>query len=52
MAEESKTKFSDAELAEFKAIILKKIEKAEQDLDLLREQFANDKNNGTDDTSV
>jgi len=51
MAEESKTKFSDAELAEFKTIILKKIEKAEQDLDLLREQFANDKNNGTDDTS-
>ncbi|MDA0741780.1 MAG: TraR/DksA family transcriptional regulator [Bacteroidetes bacterium] len=51
MAEESKTKFSDAELAEFKAIILKKIDKAEQDLDLLREQFANDKNNGTDDTS-
>ena len=51
MAEESKTKFSDAELAEFKAIILKKIEKAEQDLDMLREQFANDKNNGTDDTS-
>ena len=51
MDEESKTEFSDAELAEFKAIILKKIEKAEQDLDLLREQFANDKNNGTDDTS-
>ena len=51
MAEESKTKYSDAELAEFKAIIVKKIEKAEQDLDLLREQFANDKNNGTDDTS-
>ena len=51
MAEEIKPKFSDAVLAEFKAIILKKIEKAEQDLDLLREQFANDKNNGTDDTS-
>ena len=51
MAEENKTKYSDSELAEFKAIILKKIEKAEQDLDLLREQFANDKNNGTDDTS-
>ena len=51
MAEEKKTKYSDAELAEFKAIIVKKIEKAEQDLDLLREQFANDKNNGTDDTS-
>ena len=51
MAEENKTKYSDTELAEFKAIIVKKIEKAEQDLDLLREQFANDKNNGTDDTS-
>jgi RNA polymerase-binding transcription factor DksA len=46
-----KTRFSDEELQEFKEIILKKIEKAERDLDLLREQFANDKNNGTDDTS-
>jgi len=51
MAEENKSKYSDAELTEFKVIIQKKIEKAEQDLDLLREQFANDKNNGTDDTS-
>ena len=51
MAEENKSKYSDVELAEFKEIIMKKIEKAEQDLDLLREQFANDKNNGTDDTS-
>jgi len=51
MAEENKSKYSDVELAEFKEIIQKKIEKAEQDLDLLREQFANDKNNGTDDTS-
>ena len=51
MAKENKSKYSDVELAEFKEIIQKKIEKAEQDLDLLREQFANDKNNGTDDTS-
>ena len=51
MAEENKSKYSDAELTEFKEIIQKKIEKAEQDLDLLREQFASDKNNGTDDTS-
>ncbi len=51
MAETEKTRYSDAELQEFKDIILKKIEKAESDLDLLREQFANDKNNGTDDTS-
>jgi len=51
MAETDKTRYSDAELQEFKEIILKKIDKAESDLDLLREQFANDKNNGTDDTS-
>jgi DnaK suppressor protein len=51
MAGTEKTRFSDSELQEFKEIILKKIEKAERDLDLLREQFANDKNNGTDDTS-
>jgi RNA polymerase-binding transcription factor DksA len=51
MAEENKSKYSDVELTEFKEIIQKKREKAEQDLDLLREQFANDKNNGTDDTS-
>jgi RNA polymerase-binding transcription factor DksA len=51
MAETEKTRYSDAELQEFKEIILKKIDKAESDLDLLREQFANDKNNGTDDTS-
>ena len=51
MAETEKTRYSDAELQEFKENILKKIEKAESDLDLLREQFANDKNNGTDDTS-
>ena len=51
MAGTEKKRFSDSELQEFKEIILKKIEKAESDLDLLREQFANDKNNGTDDTS-
>ena len=51
MTDQEKTRYSDAELQEFKDIILKKMEKAERDLDLLREQFANDKNNGTDDTS-
>lgn len=51
MTENQKTKYSDEELKEFKEIILKKIEKAEKDLELLREQFANDQNNGTDDTS-
>lgn len=50
MAEE-KSRYSDKELEEFKAIIQKKIEKAEQDLAVLKENFANDRNNGTDDTS-
>lgn len=51
MSEQEKTRYNDEELQEFKAIIVQKIEKAEADLELLREQFANDKNNGTDDTS-
>lgn len=48
---EQKMRYSDEELAEFKEIILAKIEKAEEDLSVLRENFANDRNNGTDDTS-
>jgi len=48
---EERTRYSDAELQEFKAIIQQKIEKAEKDLALLRESFINDQNNGTDDTS-
>ncbi|MDX5325428.1 MAG: TraR/DksA C4-type zinc finger protein [Bacteroidota bacterium] len=50
MAEE-KLRYSDEELAEFKRLILEKIEKAEHDLVILKENFTNDKNNGTDDTS-
>lgn len=46
-----KLRYSDEELAEFREIITKKIEKAEQDLEVLQENFANDRNNGTDDTS-
>ena len=48
---EERTRYSDADLQEFKAIIQQKIEKAEKDLALLRERFINDQNNGTDDTS-
>ena len=44
-------RYSDADLAEFKEIILKKIEKAKIDLDLIRSAYLNDLNNGTDDTS-
>jgi len=45
------TRYSDADLAEFKDIILKKIEKAQADLNLIKSAYMNDLNNGTDDTS-
>lgn len=44
-------RYSDADLAEFKELIIKKIEKAKADLDLIRSAYMNDLNNGTDDTS-
>ncbi|HBI01159.1 MAG TPA: TraR/DksA family transcriptional regulator [Flavobacterium sp.] len=44
-------RFSEADLAEFKEIILKKIEKAQNDLELIKSAYMNDLNNGTDDTS-
>ncbi|GCD77776.1 molecular chaperone DnaK [Thermaurantimonas aggregans] len=45
------TKYSDEELEFFKQLILKKIEKAEHDLQVLKEAISNDSGNGTDDTS-
>ncbi|MGG7036159.1 MAG: TraR/DksA family transcriptional regulator [Flavobacterium sp.] len=48
---DEKTKYSDADLAEFKEIILAKIEKAKADLELIKSAYMNDLNNGTDDTS-
>ena len=50
MAEE-RQRYSDADLKEFKELIQAKIEKAEKDLALINENFINDQNNGTDDTS-
>lgn len=44
-------RYNDADLAEFKVIILNKIEKAQADLDLIKSAYLNDSNNGTDDTS-
>ena len=44
-------RYSDADLAEFKELILKKIAKAQSDLDLIKSAYMNDLNNGTDDTS-
>ena len=46
-----KTRFTDSELQEFKSLIEEKIEKAKNDLDLLKSAYMNDSNNGTDDTS-
>ncbi len=51
MAEDVKVRYSDADLAKFKEIILEKMEKANKDLELLQSAYKNDGNNGTDDTS-
>lgn len=45
------TRYSDADLAEFKEIIIAKINKAQADLDLIKSAYMNDLNNGTEDTS-
>ena len=46
-----KKRYTDKELERFKNIIIKKIDKAKQDLDLLKSAYMNDSDNGTDDTS-
>lgn len=51
MSGEAKLKYSDEDLQEFKAIIDKKIARAQEDLALLEASYKNDANNGTDDTS-
>ena len=48
---EEKMRYSDADLAEFKEIIINKMEKAKVDLELIKSAYMNDLNNGTDDTS-
>lgn len=48
---DEKLRYSDADLAEFKELILAKIEKAKADLDLIKSAYMNNSNNGTDDTS-
>lgn len=48
---ENRQKYNDSDLQEFKEIILEKIAKAEKDLEIIKESFLNDLNNGTDDTS-
>lgn len=48
---EERARYNEADLQIFKKLIQEKIEKAEKDLALINENFVNDQNNGTDDTS-
>lgn len=51
MSQDVKVRYSDKELAEFKALIEEKIKKAQSHLELLKSSYMNDGDNGTDDTS-
>lgn len=51
MAEQEKTRYSDAELAEFRELILQKLESARNDYELLRAQITHINDNDTEDTS-
>lgn len=51
MASDTNIRYADKDLAEFKVLILEKIEKAQHDLELIKSAYMNDHNNGTDDTS-
>ena len=46
-----KTRYSDAELEEFKHIILEKLEQAKQDYELLKSAITHSESNDTEDTS-
>ena len=51
MEENIKTRYSDAELAEFHSLILDKLEKAKADYNLLRSTITHSTSNDTEDTS-
>lgn len=46
-----KTRYSDTELQEFKAIILQKLEKAQRDYDIFKSSILHSDDNDTQDTS-
>jgi len=48
---QDKNRYTDEELLEFKEIILKKLGKAQEDLQMLTEAYTNENGHGTDDTS-
>ncbi len=45
-----KTRYSDAELEEFKELILSKLKEAQEDFDLLKGSLSHNDDHGTDDT--
>lgn len=51
IGKDSRTKYNDEELAEFKDIILKKLEEAQRDYELLKSTLSHKDDHGTDDTS-
>ena len=51
MGNTEKTRYSDAELQEFKAIILEKVRIAREELSSLTKSLSNSNANGTDDTA-
>ncbi|MGB3946729.1 MAG: TraR/DksA C4-type zinc finger protein [Bacteroidia bacterium] len=46
-----RTRYNDAELKEFKQLILKKLEEAQKDYELLKSTLSHKDDHGTDDTS-
>ncbi len=48
---EEKKRYTAEELAEFKEIILQKLEKAQQDFDILKKTITHSESNDTEDTS-
>ncbi|NRB82413.1 MAG: TraR/DksA C4-type zinc finger protein [Winogradskyella sp.] len=51
MSTDTKNRYSDKELEEFRVLIQEKMDKAEHDLELIKSAYMNNHNNGTDDTS-
>lgn len=51
MTDTERTRYSDADLEEFKILLNNKIKKATEQLELIQSSYKNDSNNGTDDTS-
>ena len=51
MAETEKTRYTDEELAEFRELIMEKLEKARKDYETLKASITNSESNDTQDTS-